>query len=147
MTGFFHRVPEVLVIDDDPLFRFLVVDALERLKVSVREAADGQAALTLLKGAVFDLILLDLNMPGMSGLQFLERVCPETRAKTAVLTAEIGDEGQRLKELGVKEILIKPCPRMLLDVLKPHITRKYYQRGTEILARATRVDSQLLAGA
>jgi DNA-binding response OmpR family regulator len=63
--------PTVLVIDDDPDFRGLLADVLRERGYTVATAHDGASGLVLLHTIAVNLILLDLEMPGMSGIEFL----------------------------------------------------------------------------
>jgi phosphoserine phosphatase RsbU/P len=71
----------VLVVDDDELNRELLVRYLERLGHEVRPAADGRAALDLLRDERFDVALIDIMMPGMNGYRLLELMREDERAK------------------------------------------------------------------
>lgn len=62
----------VLVVDDEPDMRLLLRLTLGRAGFEVTEAATGEEALTAVQEASFDLVLLDLNLPGMNGLEVLE---------------------------------------------------------------------------
>ena len=64
----------VLMIDDVPLFRDVVLHALQRAGHQVTAAANGAAAMEALKTVRPDLILLDLAMPEMNGLAFLRQL-------------------------------------------------------------------------
>jgi CheY-like chemotaxis protein len=61
----------VLVVDDEPDMRFLLRLTLERSGFSVSEASTGEEALDMLERTPFDLLLLDLNLPGINGFSFL----------------------------------------------------------------------------
>ncbi|MCK4300661.1 MAG: response regulator, partial [Planctomycetes bacterium] len=61
----------VLVVDDEDIVRALVRDALEGPDMVVDEAADGRQALEMMSRQTCDLLLTDLTMPGMSGLELL----------------------------------------------------------------------------
>jgi two-component system, chemotaxis family, chemotaxis protein CheY len=64
----------LLLVDDDDFARECLRDALAGERYQLREAADGEEAISLLGHAVPDLVLLDLLMPRMSGLEVLERL-------------------------------------------------------------------------
>ena len=63
----------ILIVDDDRVLRLAVARLLEAEGFSVAQAADGPAALSLLNTEHFDLMLLDVGLPGMSGLEVLSR--------------------------------------------------------------------------
>jgi diguanylate cyclase (GGDEF)-like protein len=69
--------PTVLIVDDDPVMRMLAQETLSAQGFAVREAADGEQALDLLATRPPELILLDVEMPGMSGFA----VCRHVRAR------------------------------------------------------------------
>jgi DNA-binding NtrC family response regulator len=64
----------ILVVDDNELFRESVVETLRRLGHDIVAASSGHQACTLLAPGRFDLVISDMKMPGMSGIELLERV-------------------------------------------------------------------------
>jgi two-component system nitrogen regulation response regulator GlnG len=64
----------VLIVDDEPALRGAVLRFLDRRGLHAEGAADGAEALELLRRHPFDVIVSDVRMPGMSGLEFLERL-------------------------------------------------------------------------
>ena len=65
---------KILVVDDDPTTRHLITHQLRRAGYTVADAADGQKALERVRREPFDLVLLDVWMPRMGGLELLERL-------------------------------------------------------------------------
>jgi DNA-binding NtrC family response regulator len=105
------KSPSVLVVDDDPEMRALVLDVLQNDEgYQVVEAADGSEAVRALRTRAFDVILMDKNMPGPSGLDLLPgllRVSPGTRI---ILMTAFGDVPSYMEavEKGASEYLFKP---------------------------------------
>ncbi len=108
----------VLVVDDDPTVTEVVAGYLLRAGLTVDRAADGPTALESAAAAPPDLVILDLMLPGMDGLE----VCRRLRARTPVavpvviLTAR-GDEEDRILglEVGADDYVTKPfSPRELV---------------------------------
>jgi CheY-like chemotaxis protein len=97
LTG--HRsVTRLLLVDDQEVSRYLVRQLLPRGVYDLTEAATGVEGWTRLGEHRPDVLLLDLNMPGMSGFEFLERLSADGGHKTiptVVLTSAILDEAQR----------------------------------------------------
>jgi two-component system chemotaxis response regulator CheY len=103
----------VLIVDDSPTMRNLLVFALRRVQGLVfLEAQNGVEALELLGQHPIDIILLDLNMPVMSGFTFLEHFMLLEQKKTipvVVITTEGSDEDfARAQVLGAKAYVTKP---------------------------------------
>ena len=109
----------VLVADDDPDIRDLVVFKLEQAGFSVRAVADGNAALEVLEATTPDLVVLDVMMPGLSGLDVLRQIRAEQRlesVKVLLLTARARDtDVDDGYNTGADEYVTKPfSPRELL---------------------------------
>ena len=66
--------PRVLTVDDDPLVRSLIKELLESQGYKVDMAEDGMFGLDAYKAGKYDLLILDCNMPRMSGVQLLEAI-------------------------------------------------------------------------
>lgn len=102
----------VLVIDDDEDLRLLARKALVRDGHVVLEASDGEEGIRLLESESPDMLVLDLNMPGIDGFEVLRRVRGHlqfSRLPVIVLTA-LGDEGSARAsfQLGATDFLAKP---------------------------------------
>jgi len=69
-----RRIARILVVDDNPTNRELLLHRLEKASYTVTIAESGEDALALLRDATFDLVLLDWMMPGMSGIEVLRRI-------------------------------------------------------------------------
>ena len=108
-------VSHVLVVDDEPTVREVVVSYLRRDGHTVSEAADGPTALGLLDTDPPDLVVLDMMLPGVSGLDILRRIRAAGDVPVIMLTAR-ADEPDRVAglELGADDYVVKPfSPREL----------------------------------
>jgi two-component system chemotaxis response regulator CheY len=107
----------VLVVDDSAMVRGQVARSLRAAGFEVDEAFDGIDALEKIAEAGPALIICDINMPRMSGIELLEHLGLEgtTRTPVVVLTTEGQPELiKRAKELGAKGWIIKPFKADLL---------------------------------
>jgi two-component system OmpR family response regulator len=110
-------VPKILVVDDDPGVRELLDDFLRSRGYEVDTASDGAAALAALHRFTPDLVLLDLMMPGINGMQVL-RDRPESAREvpvivvTAVTEEEIGRAALRA---GAMDYVTKPIDLLYLE--------------------------------
>ncbi len=113
---------KILVVDDEPDIRLTISTLLVANGFLVREAEDGRTCLGLLQEQDFDLMILDLLMPGLDGREVLKRIPAETATSTPiiVLTA-LGADKDILEgyALGATMYLTKPFDNnMLLDTVK-----------------------------
>ncbi len=94
------RQPRILVIDDDRYVRMLLCDLLEAWGYAPDSAADGREGLTRFSPGLYDVVLTDLGMPGMSGLDVVAGVRDrDTEVRVIMFTAFTGDldaHGRRL---------------------------------------------------
>jgi DNA-binding response OmpR family regulator len=105
----------VLVVDDEPTVREVVAGYLRRDGHLVSEAADGPTALRLLDSEKPDLVVLDMMLPGVNGLDILRRIRASGDLPVIMLTAR-SEESDRVAglELGADDYVVKPfSPREL----------------------------------
>ena len=108
-------IPRVLVIDDDPTLSEVVARYLEREGFSVTQCADGNEGLRIALDDLPDLVVLDLMLPGIDGMEVFRRVREVAPIPVVMLTAR-GDEEDRVAglELGADDYVAKPfSPREL----------------------------------
>lgn len=105
-----EQSPRILVVDDDRPFLCTLEDMLVENGYSVETAGDGAAAYRKLKAETFDMVLTDLHMPGMSGLELLEKISRENMQVTPVLMSSLlsGDIKLYAVQKGVYAHLDKP---------------------------------------
>jgi DNA-binding response OmpR family regulator len=97
-----------------------------------RRAADGHEARALLRGAAFDLVVLDVMLPGPSGLELLRELRSATRDTPVLLLTARGDEGDKVLglELGADDYVTKPFSlRELLARVKAMLRRRARPHG------------------
>ncbi len=99
----------ILVVDDEPKITQLVRDYLEKAGFDVRTAHDGRTALSLAKTEKPDMVVLDLGLPQMDGLDFTREYRKVSNAPIIMLTAR-SDESDKLigLELGADDYITKP---------------------------------------
>ena len=112
----------ILVVEDDPRLREAIVDTLMLKGHEVSEAPNGIEAMAVLTHQDIDLVLSDINMPGMDGLELLDKVKQAHPWLPMVLMTAYGDVGQAVKAMqrGANDYLMKPFELAELDaLLKP----------------------------
>lgn len=104
---------KVLLTDDSATIRMILKGLLKQLQITeIMEAQDGQEALTLLKSNTVDLVLLDIHMPNLDGLQCLEQIrkLPTGNSVPVIMITSDTDAKQieRANELGANAYIKKP---------------------------------------
>lgn len=160
--------PHLLVIDDDRRIRSLLSRFLSERRFRVSVASDAAEARRILQGLEFDLMIVDVMMPGESGLDLVRAVSPHREIPILMLTARSETDDRILGlEAGADDYLAKPFdPRELLlrinNILKrgssaplqkvEHVrfgpfsfslSRKELRRGTEII-RLTEREQEIM---
>jgi len=100
----------VLVVDDEPTIGEVVSRYLKRAGYETRVAHDGLAALDAVAERPPDLIVLDLMLPGLDGLEVMRRVRAEDRTSAIILLTAKGEESDRIVglRLGADDYVVKP---------------------------------------
>jgi EAL domain-containing protein (putative c-di-GMP-specific phosphodiesterase class I) len=111
-----HEAPRALVVDDDPAVLRLHAHALKSAGFAVESAGDGRAALEALAQGSFDVILSDIDMPGMTGIQLLERVrAHDLDVPVLIITGSPSVEtAAAAMEHGALRYLVKPVEMQAL---------------------------------
>ncbi len=107
---------DVLVVEDDPIFRNMIVGFLKSQGCQVREAEDGLEGLRALRDAIPDILLCDLSMPVMTGMEFVEEIAAQYPMLPVIVISGTGDMGDVATALrhGVKDFLIKPLENIMV---------------------------------
>ncbi|USN46290.1 MAG: response regulator [Pseudobdellovibrionaceae bacterium] len=108
-----NAVPKILVVDDEPFARTVTAKGLSHLGYECRQASSGKEALEILLQDSFDLVLMDINMPGMDGwetTQAIKDVLPvEKHPYIMALTSHTrAQDRKRSFDLGMDDFLCKP---------------------------------------
>lgn len=115
----------ILVVDDDPKIRDLLRLYLTRDGYRVLEAEDGAGALDMAREQKCDLILLDVMLPGIDGLEVCRRLREEATTPILLLTARSGDSDKVVGlDLGADDYVVKPfSPRELMARIRAQLRR------------------------
>jgi two-component system OmpR family response regulator len=125
MAQTMERSDHILIVDDDAEIRSLLTRYLEKNGLRATAVADGRAMWRALDGGAFDLVVLDLMLPGDDGLTLCRTLRTKSDIPVLMLTAR-GDETDRIVglEMGADDYLPKPFnPRELLARIKVILRR------------------------
>jgi len=115
----------ILIVDDDPQIRRVMRVTLTGQAYEVDDAKDGEAALDKVRDGRFDLVLLDMNMPGMGGLETCRALRSQSDIAIIMLTVR-DDEADKVEALdaGADDYVTKPYqPRELLARIRAALRR------------------------
>jgi CheY-like chemotaxis protein len=107
----------ILVVDDEEALRTVLSSELVSEGYSVETASDGDEAITILTGKVFDLVLLDIKMPRVDGfevLRFIKKNSPQIKVIMLTAFADLKNAIES-KKLGAEDFISKPYD--LVDLL------------------------------
>jgi two-component system, OmpR family, response regulator MtrA len=135
-------VHRLLLVEDDPSVRETASLVLERAGFDVVCAGDGVTALELLEQRSFDLVVLDVMLPGMSGFEVCRQLRRETAIPIVMLTARSGAEDVVTGlELGADDYVTKPFePNVLTARLRAVLRRTSHDPAGPLTARDLVVD-------
>lgn len=124
---------KILIVDDDRDLSFITADTLESYGYEVMSAADPDEAFALLENVQFQLILLDINLPGMSGFEVCQELRRISKVPVIFASARTGEE-DKIKglDIGGDDYLEKPYSlKELLARIKALIRRTYGEDDQE----------------
>ncbi|MDH4371274.1 MAG: response regulator [Nitrospira sp.] len=112
-------LPLALVVDDDPTFCMLSRMSLEQEELRVEEANSGQAAIDFAASTMPDIIVLDVQMPGMDGFIACQRLrkLPGGEFVPILIMTGLDDVDSIAKayEMGATDFIVKPCHGLILS--------------------------------
>ncbi|KAF0120309.1 MAG: two-component response regulator (CheY-like receiver domain and a winged-helix DNA-binding domain) [bacterium] len=121
----------ILVVDDETDFLETIVNRLQKRKIDATGVPTGEAALELMKGKLFDVVLLDVKMPGgmdgIEGLREIKKMQPLTEVILLTGHASVETSIEGLK-LGAFDYLIKPVK---FDELLEKLAAAFEKRNTQ----------------
>lgn len=137
---------DLLLVDDDADFRETVARRFVRRGFQVQEATHGQQALQLAERRQFDVVILDMVMPGLSGIQVLEQLkLMHPECEVILLTGQGTIEAAvQAMKLGAYDFLTKPFPLAELEILieKAYERRQLRKENDQLKAVLSRAQSE-----
>jgi DNA-binding response OmpR family regulator len=127
--------PTILTVEDDAAIRQGIVDALTYSGYEVIETGDGLEALKMAITRSYDLLLLDLVLPGMSGLEILKQLRETRPAHPVIILTALGGESDRVEglKLGADDYVVKPFSVKELLARVEAVLRRSASRPSDVL--------------
>lgn len=124
-----RRITSILVVDDHPINRRLAIAMLERLGYTADIAEDGPTAITMAREKKYDIIFMDLHMPGMSGLDAAKAILNSSRSgpepHIVAMTASVfGEDREACRQAGMQGFIAKPIDLGQLDAILTRVAKK-----------------------
>jgi two-component system KDP operon response regulator KdpE len=129
----------VLIIDDEPPIRRLLRTSLSAQSYSVLEAEDGESGLALLQRNTVDVVVLDLGLPGIGGLDVLKRLRETGSSVPVIVLSSRDDEGGKVTalDLGADDYVTKPFGmEELLARIRAAVRHRLQQEGEKPLFKS-----------
>ncbi|MGA2232215.1 MAG: DNA-binding response regulator [Tepidisphaeraceae bacterium] len=106
-----HRALRVLIVEDEARMRELLMEVVPEMGYPARAAATAEEALRMIQAQTPDIVILDLNLPGMGGMELFEQLRREGANVQVIVLTGFGDlaAAQQAIRLDVAEFLSKPC--------------------------------------
>jgi DNA-binding NtrC family response regulator len=140
---------KILIVDDDPQIRMLLKDRLEANGYEILQAKNGVEGLDLVHARNPDLMLLDLQMPEMDGMEVLHRMHDKVSEIPVVVLTAHGtiEKAVEAMKLGAYDFLPKPCkPNHILMVVQKVLERKQLQEENRYLREELDSKYQMIVG-
>lgn len=120
----------VLLVDDETRLREMLTTAVGEMGFAVTPARSAEAAMKAMEGASFDIVILDLNLPGMSGMEFFEILRQRMPEAQVVILTGFGtlETARRAIRLDVSDFLTKPCALGELEIALERARQKRLAR-------------------
>ena len=124
----------VLVVEDDEAIRTGIVDSLTFAEFDVIQASDGDTGMRMAVRGGYDLLLLDLVLPGATGLEILAEVRTSRPTIPVIILTALGDEEDRVKglKLGADDYVVKPFSMKELLARTDAVLRRSPERPTDV---------------
>jgi DNA-binding response OmpR family regulator len=124
---------KVLIVEDEYEIGELVADYLEREGIETVLVTTGEEGLSSLNGRNFDLIVLDINLPGIDGYEFLQEIRKKYTLPVIIISARNTDEDMVLGlGIGADDFVTKPfSPKVLTARVRAHLRRFFDSRIEE----------------
>jgi YesN/AraC family two-component response regulator len=140
--------PTIIVVDDEEIMREVLFDQLTEKGYDVRSAADGAEAWELFQQQPCEILMTDLEMPRMTGLELIEKVKRHSPTTVAIALTGYGtlDSARKLIDLGCNEYLLKPMKDIneIDIVLKRSLERNRLLMQESVYKRIDMAKSRLL---
>jgi len=121
---------KILIVDDEDSIRTRCIQLLKRKSYCVKGASNGEQALSLLKKDNFSLVIADIRMPGLNGIELLERIKEMNSETEVVMITGYGtiEDAVRAMKLGAYDYITKPFDMERLLRIVEHVETKFSLR-------------------
>ena len=112
--------PSILIIDDEEMSRFILREALTKRGYSVEEAPDAEAGLKKIRRGQYDLIMLDVQMPGLSGIDAIPKIKDVDPTVIIIMTTALGSKEMIMEAISRGNLVISGNFQVYLNPADAH---------------------------
>jgi DNA-binding NtrC family response regulator len=131
-----EKQPHILVIDDEEEIREVIIESISGQDYLIFQAEDASKALEIIAKEPIDIALIDIAMPGMSGIELIQKLQIERPLLTAMMVTAFGNKDliKEALKAGAFDFIEKPFdPNMLLNRIQKAIEHHEKQRINELI--------------
>jgi DNA-binding response OmpR family regulator len=139
----------ILVVDDEGAIRYSISKTLQRIGYQVHTAASGEEALEMLQHQDYDVVLTDIRMPGLSGVELLSRIKEQVPDAVVILLTGYGSMETAIESLrlGAHDYLVKPSSSQdIRQSVAQGVERARNLKHRRLLLRSIRENAEELTG-
>jgi DNA-binding NtrC family response regulator len=131
-----HRAWRVLIVEDELRMRDLLLEVIPEMGYPARAAATAEEALRMIQSQATDILILDLNLPAMGGMELFEQLRRDGPPMQVIILTGFGDlsAAQRAIHLDVAEFLSKPCHLRDIELALERARRRRESSGPQTAA-------------
>ena len=129
LQNFTHRL-DILYVEDDPSSRKQLTEVFSLLFHSVTTAIDGQDAFTKYKNNTYDIVITDINMPFINGIELIKKIKQQNKDQHIIIISAHNDSYYLLQaiELGIDSFIIKPLQIQQLKMVLKKVSNTIYMQ-------------------
>src|SRR5271169_3700787 len=132
------RTLRVLIVEDEPRLRELLADVLPDMGFPATAVRSGEEAVKIMRSDPHDLVLLDLQLPRMGGMDFFQQLHEQWPATQVVILTGYGDleSARQAIRLDVVDFLSKPCPLREVELALERARRRLHSSERDSVTRS-----------
>ncbi len=129
---------KILIVDDNDILRFTLTELLTESGFECKAVEDGNAALKEIKNHQYEIVILDMRLPGMNGLEILKKINEITKSISVIMLTAFGDIKTAVEamKLGAQDFITKPFDNdAMIMTIRKTLELKYLNEEVDLLKK------------